>query len=93
LQSSSTAYDLVLLNHRAGAPGTAKFEWLASKNLHPFPLVPQFDFNSPRGVIPKPGALQPGEGSPIDRRMRAGDPSLRLKSGSAQDDATERNSN
>jgi hypothetical protein len=36
-----------------------------------------------RGVIPKPGAVQPGEGSPTDRRMRAGDPSLRLKNGSA----------
>jgi hypothetical protein len=40
-----------------------------------------------RGVFPKPGAVQPGEGSPIDRRMRVGDPSLRPKSGCAQDDA------
>ena len=40
-----------------------------------------------RGVIPKPGAVQPGEGSPVDRRVRVGDPSLRLKSGCAQDDA------
>jgi hypothetical protein len=46
-----------------------------------------------RGVIPKPGAVQPGEGPPIDRRMHAGDPSLHLKSGSAQDDATKGNSN
>jgi len=45
-----------------------------------------------RGVIPRPNAVQSGEGYPIDGDMRPGDPSLRLKSGSAQDDATNGNS-
>jgi hypothetical protein len=41
------------------------------------------------GVIPKPGAVQPGEGSRAKPfpAMSARDPSLRLKNGSAQDDA------
>jgi len=43
------------------------------------------------GVIPKPGVVQPGEGSRV-KILRASyrsapDPSLRLKSGSGQDDA------
>jgi len=40
------------------------------------------------GVIPKSGALQPDEGSPYPS-VCAGDPSLRLKNGCAQDDAVE----
>jgi hypothetical protein len=44
-----------------------------------------------KGVIPKGGVLQPPEGSPSHKGMGcAGDPSLRLKSDSAQDDATEK---
>ena len=43
------------------------------------------------GVIPKPGALPPGGGSPVEPFptvfVVARDPSLRLKNGSAQDDA------
>jgi len=38
-------------------------------------------------VIPKRGALQPREGSPAHTAQLAGDPSLRLKNGYAQDDA------
>jgi len=37
---------------------------------------------------PEPGAVQPGEGSPPGRSAHPrGDPSLRLKYGSGQDDA------
>ena len=46
----------------------------------------------PEGVIPKLGAFQPSEGSPLDRRVRVGDPSLRPKNGYAQDDANKGNS-
>jgi hypothetical protein len=57
--------------------------------------VGQFEFVFFLGcIIAKPGAVQPGEGSPVAKGMRcAGDPSLRLKNGSAQDDAARRNSN
>jgi len=41
-----------------------------------------------QGVIPKsPRSYQRAEGSPVARRVVAGDPSLRLKNGCAQDDA------
>jgi hypothetical protein len=54
------------------------------------------------GVIPKRGAVQPGEGYSVDKGMRVREipsaslragSSLRLKSGSAQDGATKGNPN
>src|SRR5271156_3098145 len=43
---------------------------------------------SPECVSPRSGAVQPDEGSP-ELSVCAGDPSLRLKDGCAQDDAEE----
>jgi hypothetical protein len=53
--------------------------------------VHQFESVLWKSVVPKPGAVQPGEGSPIGKGV--GDPPLRLKSGCAQEDDTKRNSN
>ncbi len=57
-----------------------------------FRRVPSLDlWPSFGGVIPKPGALRPGEGSrggiPGRSPVCARDPSLRLKNGCGQDDA------
>ena len=48
----------------------------------------QFELRISQGVIPKsPCFYQRAEGSPVARSVVAGDPSLRLKNGYAQDDA------
>jgi hypothetical protein len=51
-------------------------------------VVAQFEICISQGVIPKsPRFYQRVEGSPVAHSVVAGDPSLRLKNGSAQDDA------
>jgi hypothetical protein len=58
--------------------------------------VAQFEFQVSRGVIPKcPRFYKRAEGSPVANGVEAGDPSLRLKNGCAQDDAIDavKNSN
>jgi hypothetical protein len=50
----------------------------------------QFEFRISQGVIPKrPRFYQRAEGSPMTRNVVAGDPSLRLKNGCTQDDASD----
>ena len=50
----------------------------------------QFELYISQGVIPKsPRFYQRAEGSPVAHRVVAGDPSLRLKNGYAQDDDIE----
>jgi len=46
---------------------------------------------TPWDVIPKPIVFQLGEGSSVQNRRPAQDPSLRLKNGFAQDDASHEN--
>jgi hypothetical protein len=51
-------------------------------------LVAQFELYISQGVIPKrPRSHQRAEGSPVAHSVAAGDPSLRLNNGFAQDDA------
>jgi hypothetical protein len=51
-------------------------------------VVAQFELCISQGVIPKrPRLYQRAEGSPVAHGVVAGDPSLRLKNGFAQDDA------
>jgi hypothetical protein len=53
-------------------------------------VVAQFEICISQGVIPKsPRFYQRVEGSPVAHSVVAGDPSLRLKNGSAQDDAVD----
>ncbi len=48
----------------------------------------QFELSVSRGVFPKsPRFYQRAEGSNVAQSIAGGDPSLRLKNGSAQDDA------
>ena len=51
-------------------------------------VAAQFEFRMLQSVIPKsPRSYQRAEGSPVAHSVVAGDPSLRLKNGCAQDDA------
>jgi hypothetical protein len=53
-------------------------------------VVAQFELCNSQGVIPKsPRFYQRAERSPVANSVVAGDPSLRLKNGYAQDDATD----
>jgi hypothetical protein len=52
-----------------------------------FPVAAQFELRISQGVILKiPRSYQRAEGSPVAHNVVAGDPSLRLKNGYAQDD-------